>query len=112
MGSVDRGRARGQGMDQRMAPMQSCMATPLATAPLNPYLTGWPRLRVGPETLTMAIGRPLEPIGHARIIRDPRNARLDQFIPLDLAKHLFDLGALASVDIGEAYPNSYQRTGR
>lgn len=57
-----------------------------------------------------SVGRCLEPVGHARIVRDPRDARKDQFIPLDLAHLLFKQGILAQIDMGQAYPNSYQRT--
>lgn len=44
----------------------------------------------------------------ARLILDARDARKDKFIPLDIAQQLYAKGELFAVELGSAYPNSYQ----
>lgn len=45
----------------------------------------------------------------ARIIVSSSDSHLDRFIPLEEAEKLFEEGKLAKVDLGNDYPNSYQR---
>lgn len=43
----------------------------------------------------------------ARIVKDTADSTMDTFIPLADAQRLYEEGKLASVDMGNAYPNSY-----